>query len=119
MYEGDRMDSMSQTKYRRQPAPLSEALSKFIESGPEGIAQRYKTSAQLGLLWAQTLPPELARHCRIVGLSQGTLYVEADSPSFLYELRISSRELVQYLRQACPAAKVRTIKVVLASYAGP
>jgi predicted nucleic acid-binding Zn ribbon protein len=79
-----------------------------------GLSQRYEAANQIYLLWAQLLPPELAQHCRVVDLSGGLLTVEADSPSYMYELRISSHQLVGYLRQGCPAAKVRAIKITLA-----
>ena len=108
------MDSTQRAGYRAQPARISEVLAKFIEPGPAGIARRYETAENIRLLWSQLLPPALAQSCRIVDLSQGILTVEADSPSFLYELRISSTELVRHLKAGCPSAKVRAIKVVLA-----
>jgi hypothetical protein len=33
----------------------------------------------------------------------------------MYELRISSHQLLGHLRKGCPAAKVRAIRVTLAS----
>jgi hypothetical protein len=107
------MDS-AQSRYSSGPAPLSEAIAKFIEPGPAGITQRYETASKLNVLWVQLLPPALAQHCRMTDFSQGLLTVEADSPSFLYEMRISSQQLIQFLRQGCPSAKVRAIKVILA-----
>ncbi len=108
------MDSMPQTRFRSKPAPLSEALVKFSQPGPDGITQRYETAEQLRLFWEKILPQELAQHCRIIDFSQGLLTVEAASPSFLYELRISNQQLVTALRQGCPSARVRAIKVTLA-----
>jgi len=109
------MDSMPQSqRFRTQPAPLKDALAKFIEPGPEALAKRFETSSKISQLWSQLLPPVLAQHCRIVEFSRGQLTVEADSPSFLYEMRISSQQLIQYLRQGCPSAKLRAIKVILA-----
>jgi hypothetical protein len=108
------MDSMPQNTYRQQAAPIGEALARFMEPGPSGLTQRYETASQIHSLWTQLLPEVLSQHCRIVDLSQGTLTVEADSPSFLYEMRISSQQLIGFLRRGCPSAKVREIKVVLA-----
>lgn len=92
---------------------LGEALSKLMAPGPAGLSQRYETASKMRQLWGQILPPELAQHCRITDFSQGQLMVEADSPSYMYEIRISSQQLVGFLRQAYPAAKVRAIKVML------
>ncbi len=106
------MDS-TQARYSSQPAPLSEALTRFMEPGPASITRRYETGEKLKVLWSQLLPPVLAEHCRLIDFSQGLIVVEADSPSFLYELRISSKELIRHIRQGCPSAKVREIKVIL------
>ncbi len=108
------MNPTTQVRRRSQPALLSQPLEKLMASGPMGLSQRYEAANQIYLLWAQLLPPELAQHCRVVDLSGGLLTVEADSPSYMYELRISSHQLVGYLRQGCPAAKVRAIKITLA-----
>jgi hypothetical protein len=106
------MDS-AQGRYGFQATPIGEAVAKFMEPGPSGLKQRYETGGQIRALWAQLLPEVLAQHCRIVDLSGGLLTVEADSPSFLYEMRISSQQLVKFLRQGCPSAKIREIKVIL------
>ena len=108
------MDSIPQTRFRSKAAPLSETLAKFVEPGPCAITKRYETGVQLRQHWGRILTPEMAQHCRIVDFSQGLLTVEADSPSFLYELRISNQQLVAALRQSCPSAKIRAIKVMLA-----
>jgi predicted nucleic acid-binding Zn ribbon protein len=79
-----------------------------------GLSQRYEAASKLCSLWVQLLPTELAQHCRVVDLSAGLLTIEADSPSYMYELRISSRQLLEHLRKGCPAAKVRDIRVMLA-----
>jgi predicted nucleic acid-binding Zn ribbon protein len=89
-------------------------LANVMEAGRTGVAQRYEAARWLGEAWAQLLPPELAQHCRVIDLSAGLLTVEADSPSYMYELRISSHGLLECLRKSCPAAKVRAIKAMLA-----
>jgi predicted nucleic acid-binding Zn ribbon protein len=108
------MNPTTQVRRRSRPTLLGEALADVMEPGRAGVSQRYETAGRLCTLWAQLLPPELAQHCRVVDLSDGLLTVEADSPSYMYELRISSLQLVGHLRQGCPVAKVRAIKVMLA-----
>jgi hypothetical protein len=108
------MDPMMQPKSQPQPALLADALAEVMKAPRDGLNQRYEAASRLSLLWAQLLPSELSQHCRVVDLSAGILTVEADSPSYLYELHISSHQLVQYLRQGCPSAKIRAIKIILA-----
>ena len=107
------MEPATQFRRRQQPALLADALVNIMEARHTGIVQRYEAASRIAETWAQLLPVELAQHCRVVDLSAGCLTVEADSPSYLYELRISSHQLVECLRCDCPAAKVRAIKVVL------
>ncbi len=107
------MNPTTRVRRRSQPTLLGEALAEVMEPGRTGVSQRYETAGRLCSLWTQLLPPEMAQHCRVVDLSGGLLTVEADSPSYMYELRISSHQLVGYLRQGCPAAKVRAIKITL------
>ena len=107
------MDPMAQARREAQPALLGDALAGLMAPGPAGLSQRYETADRLRLLWTQLLPSELAQHSRVTDLSQGLLTVEADSPSYMYEIRISSSQLVGFLRQGCPAAKIRAIKVNL------
>ena len=108
------MNPTTQVRRRSQPALLSQPLEELMASRPMGLSQRYEAANQICLLWAQLLPPELAQHCRVVDLSGGLLTVEADSPSYMYELRISSHQLIEHLRQGCPAARVKVMKIILA-----
>ena len=109
-----RTDSRTQFRRRSQPAPLAEALAEVMEPRRTGITQRYEAASRLGEVWAQALPEEMARRCRIVDLAAGLLTVQVDSPSYMYELRISSQQLVEHLKRECPEAKLRAMKITLA-----
>jgi hypothetical protein len=108
------MDAKTQFRHRSEPTLLADALVKMMEPRRTGISQRYEAASQLGEVWAQALPEEMVRRCRIVDLAAGLLTVEVDSPSYMYELRISSQQLVEHLRRECPEAKLRAIKITLA-----
>jgi len=105
-----------QAKRRPQPTLLADALAVVMDAPRAGLSRRYEAASRLGELWVQLLPPELAQHCRVADLSAGLLTIEADSPSYVYELRISSHQLLGYLRQGCPAAKLRAIRIMLAPH---
>lgn len=108
------MDSRTQYGRRSQPAPLAEALAEVMEPRRTGITQRYEAASRLSEVWAQLLPEEMARRCRIVDLAAGLLTVAVDSPSYMYELRISSNQLVEHLKRECPEAKLKAMKITLA-----
>ena len=107
------MDTRTQVGRRSQPAPLAEAIAKIMEPQRKGITQRYAAASRLKEVWAQLLPEEMARRCRIADFAAGLRTVEVDSPSYMYELRISSNQLIEHLRRECPQAKLRAMKIAL------
>jgi hypothetical protein len=108
------MDARTQFRRRSQPALLAEALAEVMEPRRTGITQRYEAASRLNEVWAQLLPEEMTRRCRIIDLAAGVLAVEVDSPSYMYELRISSHQIVEHLRRECPEAKLKAMKITLA-----
>lgn len=63
--------------------------------------------------WDNLLPDGLARHCKIVQISNGHLKVQADSPSYLYELKLSGSEILQHLQSCCPRARIKKLDFVV------
>ena len=61
--------------------------------------------------WDQLLPAELREHCTIASVSSSHLRVVADSPAYVHELRLCSKELLEQLRKQCPAARITKIKI--------
>ena len=108
------MDAKTQFGRRSQPAPLAEALAEIMNPQRTGITHRYEAAGRISEIWAQLLPEEMAKHCRIADFAAGVLVVAVDSPSYMYELRISSNQLVEYLRRECPEVKLRAMKITLA-----
>ena len=109
-----RTDSRTLYGRRSQPAPLAEALAEIMEPRRVGITPRYEAASRLSEVWARMLPEEMAGRCRIVDFTAGLLTVAVDSPSYMYELRISSSQLVEHLKRECPEAKLRAMKITLA-----
>ena len=64
-------------------------------------------------LWKWLLPKGLGEHCQIASLDNGVLTVNVDSSAYLYELQLSSAELLKQLQQQCPRASVAKIRFVL------
>ncbi|MHC4647380.1 MAG: DciA family protein [Planctomycetota bacterium] len=92
------------------PARLGDAVRKLMEDWVSPRQARYESVADA---WNELLPAGLSSHCRLSGVSGGRLKVVADSPSYMYELRLCSSRLVEELRQRCPRARIREIKVAV------
>src|SRR4030042_1790832 len=80
---------------------LGDALNEFMTSRVSPRQGRFNLITEA---WGRILPAELCRHCRIVDVSGGRLKVAVDSPSYMYELQLSSSELLKELERRCPGA---------------
>lgn len=89
---------------------LSDAISELLETQ---IQPKQKKFSRLIESWDELLPPELVDHCRPVEIAAGRLKVMVDSPLYKYQLQIHCRSLIKQIRQACPRAQIRQIKIVL------
>jgi len=76
------------------------------------ISPRQAQFSKITEAWNRLLPAELCGHCEIVDISGGRLKVQADSPSYMYELQICSSELLKELQRQCPRVRLAKIKVV-------
>lgn len=63
--------------------------------------------------WNRIVPPGLAGHCRVRGLSNGLLRIGVDSPVYMYELQLCSQDLLEALQRRCPQSGLRRIKLTL------
>lgn len=86
---------------------LGDVLGKLMKSQ---VAPRQNRFGLITEAWGQMLPAELFQHCRIVDVSGGRMRVLVDSPSYMYELKLLSHELLKELEQQCPRARIKEIK---------
>ena len=91
-------------------ARLGWSIKQIMQEQILPLRRRFEAVAKC---WEQLLPAELARHCKIVHLSQGRLKIEADSPSYLYELKLRSSQILEQLQKFCPSAGIKTINFIL------
>jgi hypothetical protein len=80
----------------------------------EQISPQQARFSQVAEAWNRLLPAGLCGHCEIVDISGGQLEVEADSPSYKYELQLCSSELLEELQRQCPRLRLTKIKLVVA-----
>jgi len=101
-------DSCSNTT--KQPAArLGDVVKELMDSRILNHQAELRSAEEL---WRFTLPSELSQHCKIAGISGGQLLVRVDSPSYMYELQLTSRELLKELRRRHPRTTVEKIKFV-------
>jgi predicted nucleic acid-binding Zn ribbon protein len=89
---------------------LSDVVVELLDNRISPTQVRFSSIVQL---WNELLPAELARHCRLVDISGGQLKVLVDSPVYMYELRLCSRQLLDELQRRCPRARIKDIKSII------
>jgi hypothetical protein len=89
---------------------LGDAVKQLVDGRISPRQSRFDSVIQI---WTELLPAELGRHCRLVDMFGGQLKVVVDLPVYAHELRLCSSRLVEELREHCPRARIRTIKVVI------
>lgn len=87
---------------------LGDVITELLEQRLSAQQRRFESISEL---WQELLPANLYVRCRIVDISSGELKVLADSPSFATELNWRRSDLLEELRQRCPQARIKRIKV--------
>ena len=105
---------LNATRWRRSwksysAASLGQVAQRLMD---ERISPRQSQFSEIVEVWSRLLPAELWGHCEIVDISGGRLTVQADSPSYMYELQLCSSELLKELQRQCPRVRLAKIKVV-------
>lgn len=86
------------------------------------VEKPYKQLGNLGQLWSQLLPQELAGHTRLESFSQGVLRVGVDSSAHLYALDRLLRQGLQnelITRHTGKAIRRVQLKVSAAAFDAP
>lgn len=99
-----------QRKRNDKFAAVGDVVRDLFERTVEPRQARFGSVEEV---WGQLLPPELAGHCRVAGVSGGQLKVCVDSPAHMYELKLCSSELIGELQEQCPRAGIKKIKFVI------
>jgi predicted nucleic acid-binding Zn ribbon protein len=87
---------------------LGDALIQLVE---EYLEPRHERFEALTMLWHQILPSEIGRHSKIVDITASQLKVQVDSPSYMYELRLCSNDILAEIKRRCPQAQIKNIKL--------
>lgn len=94
----------------RKTTRLGDTVQQLMDNWLSPQQSIYESVTEL---WDAILPEELGQHCKVADTSRGQLRVIVDSPSYMYELRLCSSQLLTELRRACPRAGIKRIKLVL------
>ena len=95
---------------RYSATSLGQVAHQLMEERISPLQTRF---SEVSEVWSRLLPIELDGHCEIIDISGGQLTVQADSPSYVYELQLCSSELLKELQRQCPKVRLSKIKFVV------
>jgi hypothetical protein len=98
--------------WQRKPRPAGVGLGGEVQAYLKRRGNELKKNASLMDLWAGALPAAIAERCRPESIQAGTLRVEVESGPWMHELRMMTRELLDYFQEHCPRNPVRRIVLV-------
>lgn len=91
----------------RKPRLLGDAVNQYIA---ERIEPRQETSDDVAAAWKELAPRNAAGFCRLAEITRGRVRIVVNSPSYLYQLRLSGPELLRQLQARCGRKAVKEIK---------
>lgn len=93
-----------------ETARLADSVQKLMQ---KQIQPARRVFVDVTECWDNLLPDGLRRHSKIVQISNGHLKVQADSPSYLYELKLCGHEILSQLQNCCPSARLKKLDFVV------
>lgn len=88
------------------PQRLGVGLERLVDR----LAGKGRGSARASLVWAETVGAGVARHTHVVGVRDGELLVNVDSPAWATELSAMSEHLLENMRKELGQGTVRNIR---------
>lgn len=64
--------------------------------------KRPDTQNKADRIWQNLLTKQELKHTKLVGINQGVLWVNVDSPAWLYQMKIRQTKLVKQLKEEAP-----------------
>ena len=113
MDEGEQLRNIIRWRTKRKlnkTTRLGDVVKQLMENRVSPRQARFEAIAEV---WSRLLPAEVHSHCEIADISGGQLKVLVDSPSYVYDLRLCSPELLEELQQQCPRARIKKIKFTI------
>ena len=111
MNKGKQLDKTAgQSAKPNRPVKLGDIVNELLE---EKISPKQSRYEAVSVTWHELLPGGLSEHCRITDIAGSQLKVAADSPAYLYELKLCSKQILKELQLRCPSAGIKTIRITI------
>ena len=95
--------------WQKKPKKKADKFGEVARTYLGTSANRLSKNALVVDAWDQALPGELSMHCKLTGILGSALCVDVEPGTYMHELRVMSPDLLEYLRNCCPTAKIQKI----------
>ena len=66
---------------------------------------------QIASIWCAVLEKKELVHTHVAGLKEGTLFVDVDSPAWLYQMNVKKTKILRLLKEEIPEIKNIRFKI--------
>jgi predicted nucleic acid-binding Zn ribbon protein len=98
-------------QWRKKPVDRTESVGGVVRSYLSRQHRQLGKNTSVVDVWQEVLPGGFYEHCKLVGISGGVLRLEVDSGTYMHELRLMSKDLLEHLQERCPRAGIKKISL--------
>ena len=98
-------------RWRKKPIDRTESVGGVVKSYLGRKSREFGKNSSVVDAWQEVLPGGFYNHCNLVGISGGVLRLEVDSGTYMHELRLMSKDLLEHLQERCPRAGIKKISL--------
>lgn len=100
-------------KIKRQKTPEKSSLIEMeLQRFFSQSAKPAKRNEAVPQAFEQAAGENLAQNCRIESMTAGILKVRVSPGPYMFELQTRSKEIIEKIKQQCPSARIRGIKII-------
>jgi hypothetical protein len=99
-------------RFRRKPVKSSSNINGELKLFLKKVARPAVRNVSIPDAFEQIVGQYVAQNCRIESIVAGILKVKTKPGPFMFELRTQAGQIVEQLKQQCPSANIREIRLV-------
>ncbi len=98
---------------RRPPRRTqAQSIGEVFRGGYLKKLNKSKPNAAAADQWGRLLTAGMKEHSELVSIKNGVITVAVDSGTFMYQMQMAADEMLGRIRDNCPAAGVKKIKLI-------
>ncbi len=101
-------------KFRRRPVKSGSNIDGELKKFLKKVARPAVKNVSVPDVFEQIVGGHIAANCRIHSITAGVMKVHTKPGPFMFELSSQAGQIIEQLKQQCPSANIRQIRLVCA-----